>query len=48
MKGTFVLATVTALAVKVAGHATFQELWVNGVDQISHLRDVGAEFSLTT
>jgi hypothetical protein len=48
MKGTFVLATVTALAVKVAGHATFQELWVNGVDQISHPRDVEVQLLLTT
>ena len=35
MKTTFILATVSALAAQVAGHATFQELWVNGVDKIS-------------
>ncbi|KAF2031779.1 hypothetical protein EK21DRAFT_62484 [Setomelanomma holmii] len=33
MKNTFVLAGVAALASTAAGHATFQELWVNGVDQ---------------
>lgn len=47
MKATFVLATVTALAVKVAGHATFQELWVNGVDQISQLSHLVAQTVLT-
>lgn len=47
MKATFVLATVTALAVHVAGHATFQQLWVNGVDQISHIQGVEAHFFLT-
>ena len=31
-----VLFTLAALAAqKVAAHATFQELWVNGVDKIS-------------
>jgi hypothetical protein len=31
-----ILSLVTALAVqRVAGHATFQDLWVNGVDMMS-------------
>ena len=34
MKATFILASVSALATQVAGHATFQQLWVNGVDKI--------------
>lgn len=41
MKATLVLATLTALAAEVAGHATFQDLWVNGVDQISPFNDLG-------
>ncbi|CAI6088399.1 unnamed protein product [Clonostachys chloroleuca] len=36
MKSTLI-AALTALAAKqVAGHATFQQLWVNGVDKICH------------
>lgn len=36
MKSTSVLAGLAALAAqRVAGHATWQELWVNGVDMIS-------------
>lgn len=34
MKNTL-LAAVTGLAYQAAAHATFQDLWVNGVDQIS-------------
>ncbi len=34
MKVTVILASVAALATEVAGHATFQQLWVNGVDKI--------------
>ncbi|OTA89851.1 carbohydrate-binding module family 1 protein [Hypoxylon sp. CO27-5] len=34
MKST-IWATVAALATKVASHATFQDLWVNGVDMIT-------------
>jgi hypothetical protein len=37
MKATFILASVSALAIQVAGHATFQQLWVNGVDKICSL-----------
>ncbi|KAH7077036.1 glycosyl hydrolase family 61-domain-containing protein [Paraphoma chrysanthemicola] len=33
MKGTQVLAGVAAFASTVVGHATFQDLWVNGKDQ---------------
>lgn len=32
MKTVAILAGVVALATRVAGHATFQQLWVNGVD----------------
>ena len=34
MKSTLVLAGVTAFAAQVAAHATFQDLWINGKDQI--------------
>ncbi|KAH7355857.1 glycosyl hydrolase family 61-domain-containing protein [Pyrenochaeta sp. MPI-SDFR-AT-0127] len=33
MKSTVVLASITALVKQVTGHATFQDLWVNGKDQ---------------
>lgn len=39
MKSTL-LAVLTALAAQeVVGHATWQDLWVAGVDQISPLQD---------
>lgn len=41
MKAAIVLTTFTALAAKVAGHATFQQLWVNGVDKIRPLYALG-------
>jgi hypothetical protein len=34
MKATTILAGAIALATRVAAHATFQALWVNGVDKI--------------
>jgi cellulase len=37
MKNTFVLAGISAFATQVAAHATFQDLWVNGVDKIGRL-----------
>ena len=40
MKNTFILAGVTAFATQVAAHATFQDLWVNGKDQICSRPDV--------
>jgi cellulase len=37
MKSTLYAAAVVALgATNVAAHATFQDLWINGVDYISH------------
>jgi cellulase len=33
MKSTLVLAGITALARTAVGHATFQQLWVDGKDQ---------------
>lgn len=35
MKSAIILTGVAAFATQVASHATFQQLWVNGVDQIS-------------
>lgn len=36
MKSTFAAAALTALAARqVAGHAMFQQLWVDGTDYIS-------------
>lgn len=35
MKSATIVTGVVALATSVAGHATFQELWVNGKDMIS-------------
>jgi len=35
MKSTLVLASITALARTAVGHATFQQLWVDGKDQQS-------------
>lgn len=34
MKSALLWVTASFAAQKVAGHATFQELWVNGVDEI--------------
>lgn len=34
MKSTFAALVAALSATKVVGHATFQDLWVNGVDQI--------------
>lgn len=34
MKSTTIFASATALAATVSGHATFQDLWVNGVDKV--------------
>lgn len=34
-------SALAALAAKQAmGHATFQDLWVNGVDKISHKKSI--------
>jgi hypothetical protein len=36
MKSTTIISLIAALAAQqVTGHATFQDLWVNGVDEIS-------------
>lgn len=35
MKSTFAAALAALAAQKVAGHATFQQLWVDGTDYIS-------------
>ncbi|KAI1400927.1 lytic polysaccharide monooxygenase [Hypoxylon fuscum] len=35
MKSTFLAAVAALSATHVAGHATFQDLWINGVDMIS-------------
>lgn len=34
MKSTFLCIAVTFAAQRALGHATFQDLWVNGVDEI--------------
>ena len=34
MKSTLIWVAATFAAQKVSGHATFQDLWVNGVDEI--------------
>lgn len=46
MRTVNILSGITALATTVAGHATFQDLFVNGKDQISIL-DLNARTSLT-
>ena len=46
MKSTLYTAVSVAFgAANVAAHATFQDLWINGVDYISHpeSREVGDE-----
>lgn len=47
MKATTFLAGVAALVTQVAGHATFQDLWVNGVDKIRLPGTVGEYIRLT-
>ncbi|KAG0647413.1 putative endo-beta-1 [Hyphodiscus hymeniophilus] len=37
MKSSFILAAAALAVQQVAGHATFQDLWVNGVDEICTL-----------
>jgi hypothetical protein len=36
MRSTYAAALASLAAYHVAAHATFQDLWVNGVDMISH------------